>query len=45
VAWNTARAARLFGEISNDQPVIAPAPAAGRSHGSGYRPPRVAGAP
>jgi hypothetical protein len=32
VQWDTAQADRLFGEIRNNQPVIKPAPAPGKSH-------------
>jgi LCP family protein required for cell wall assembly len=36
VLWNSTQAERLFGEISNDQPVIKPAPKPHRSGSSGH---------
>jgi len=36
VQWNSTQADRLFGEVSNDQPVIKPAPKPHRSRSSGH---------
>jgi LCP family protein required for cell wall assembly len=37
VLWNSTQAGRLFGEVSNDQPVIKPAPKPHQSGSSGHR--------